>query len=378
MDGNPPAGRRVPTGRILLVAARMGAGHQGAAAELARRMSARGREPVVVDFLDAFPRPLAWLWERFYRYQLRYAPDSYEKSYQLFYRHPGLWGPFVSFERLLAGRRVMAWVRRWDPDAVVSTYSFATLVLGRLRDEGALQVPVANFLTDFGVHPRAVHPGVDLDLALHEWPGRAATALTSRPATVAGPVVAPAFSDVAGAAERRAAGRRWLRLGDDERLVVVAAGSWGVGDRMAETVAAIVASGRFRVATVCGSDLRLRRMLERRRLDIVLGWTDRMPELIAAADVVVENAGGLTSLEAFAAGVPIVTYRAIPGHGRDNVKGMVAAGVTTAPVDDAGLLVALEALASPGPARDRQVAAARALFCDDPVRHILALADAAV
>jgi UDP-N-acetylglucosamine:LPS N-acetylglucosamine transferase len=98
---------------------------------------------------------------------------------------------------------------------------------------------------------------------------------------------------------------------------------------------------------------------------------------MAAADVVVENAGGLTSLEAFAAGVPIVTYRPIPGHGRDNVKGMLAAGVTTSPADDAGLLEALDALAASGPTRDAQVAAARALFCDDPVDYILALAAAA-
>lgn len=356
----------------------MGAGHQGAAVELARRLAERGREPVVVDFLDAFARPLAEAWERFYRAQLRYAPDSYESSYQLFYRHPALWGPFVSFERALAGRRVMSWIREHDPDVIVSTYSFATLVLGRLREEGAVRVPVANFLTDFGVHPRAVHPAVDVNLALHDGPGRTAAGLTGRPSIVAGPAVAPAFTDTAGAAARRAEGRAWLGLGDEERLVVVAAGSWGVGEHMVETVAAIAGSGRFRVATVCGSDRRLRRRLEERHLDVVLGWTDRMPVLLAAADVVVENAGGLTSLEAFAAGVPIVTYRPIPGHGRDNVKGMLAAGVTTSPADDAALLDALDALANPGPARERQVAAARSLFCDDPAEHILALAGAGV
>jgi UDP-N-acetylglucosamine:LPS N-acetylglucosamine transferase len=349
----------------------MGAGHQGAAAELARRLSVRGSEPVVVDFLDAFPRPLAVAWERFYRYQLRYAPDSYEKSYQLFYRHPALWEPFVSFERALAGRRVMGWVRRYEPEVIVSTYSFATLVLGRLRAEGALRVPVANYLTDFGVHPRAVHPAVDLNLALHAWPAQAASALTNRPTTVAGPVVDPAF---AVSADRRAEGRRRLGVAADERLVIVAGGSWGVGEGMAETVAAIVASGRFRVATLCGTDERLRRRLERRGLDIVLGWTDGVPELMAAADVIVENAGGLTSLEAFAAGVPVVTFQPIPGHGRDNLKGMLAAGVTRSPADHRELLVALDALANPGPVRDRQVAAAQALFCDDPVDHVLALA----
>lgn len=359
---------------MLLVAARMGAGHQGAAVEMARRLQERGHQPVVVDFLDAFPRPLAVAWEHFYRYQLRCMPESYESSYQLFYRHPGLWEPFVSFERALAGRRVLGWVRRHDPHVVVSTYSFATLVLGRLRQEGVLRAPVANFLTDFGVHPRAVHPAVDLDLALHDVPARAAAAFTSRPATVAGPLVAPAFLDAAHAAGRRASGRAWLGVEAHERLVLVAAGSWGVGERLVETVAAIVGSGRFRVVTLCGSDRRLRHQLTEHGLDIALGWTDRMPELMAAADVAVENAGGLTSLEAFAAGVPIVTFRPIPGHGRDNMRSMAVAGVTTTPVDEAGLLVALDALSYPGPARDRQVAAGRALFCGDPVDHVLALA----
>lgn len=352
----------------------MGAGHQGAASELARRLGARGYQPVVVDFLDAFPGPLARLWEGFYRFQLRYAPNSYESSYQLFYRHPRLWEPFVSFERTLAGRRVMAWVREHRPDVVVSTYSFATLVLGRLRQEGALGVPVVNFLTDFGVHPRAVHPAADLNLALHAVPAASAAALAATPTVVAGAAVHPLFS---GAGDRRPAARKWLEVDDDTRVVVVVAGSWGVGDGLAETVAAIVRSGRFHVVTVCGSDHRLRRRLERARLGTVLGWTDRMADLLAAADVVVENAGGLTSLESFASGVPIVTFRPIPGHGRDNVRGMVEAGVTTAPHDEAGLLAALDALSRPGPERDRQVAAAGALFRADPVDSIVGVARSA-
>ena len=60
---------------------------------------------------------------------------------------------------------------------------------------------------------------------------------------------------------------------------------------------------------------------------------------LAAADVLVENAGGLTAMEAFAAEVPVVSYRPIPGHGRDNVRAMVQAGVT-AGIADAGRLYA--------------------------------------
>ncbi|HEY0399901.1 MAG TPA: glycosyltransferase, partial [Acidimicrobiia bacterium] len=128
--------------------------------------------------------------------------------------------------------------------------------------------------------------------------------------------------------------------------------------------------------TVCGHDDRLRRRLDGRGLGRVLGWTDQMPQVMAAADVVVENAGGLTSLEAFATGVPVISYRPIPGHGRDNVASMRRAGVTTVPTDDAALVAAVDRLSRPGPERSAQLRAAAAMFDADPVDAILELAAA--
>ena len=93
------------------------------------------------------------------------------------------------------------------------------------------------------------------------------------------------------------------------------AGSWGVGP-IAETFDVIARSEQFVPVVVCGRQERLRRRLSARGTGIVLGWTDQMPELMAASDVLVENAGGLTAMEALAAGLPVVTYRPIAGHGR--------------------------------------------------------------
>jgi UDP-N-acetylglucosamine:LPS N-acetylglucosamine transferase len=370
-----PAGNFRPVVKVLVISASMGAGHEGAARELARRVEARGGEAVVVDFLDAFPRPLARAWRSFYLFQLRTMPESYESTYQLFYRHPRLWGPFVRFERALSGARTLRWVQRHRPDVIVSTYSFATLVVGRLREEGRVTVPVVNFLTDFAVHPRAVHPAVDLNLAIHPVAADNARRQVAGRVLAPGPAVDPAFRPLspADAADARTATRAWLGLaGDDRPLVLIVAGSWGIGDIPA-TVAPLVADGRFAVVTVCGQDERLRRRLESEGLGRVLGWTDRMSEIMAATDVLVENAGGLTSLEANACGVPVVSYRPIPGHGRDNIGSMRRAGVTTVPADDAELVAAVDRLARQGPERSAQLAAAAAMFAGDPVDAIIEL-----
>ncbi len=56
----------------------------------------------------------------------------------------------------------------------------------------------------------------------------------------------------------------------------------------------------------------------------VYGFTDKMPELLAAADVLVHSTGGVTCLEARAAGTPVVSYGLPVGHARLNTRAMAA------------------------------------------------------
>ena len=124
-----------------------------------------------------------------------------------------------------------------------------------------------------------------------------------------------------------------LGLSPEDRAVLVVAGSWGVGDVVA-TVEAIGRSGEFHPITVCGRDDSLRAELESRGFGTVIGWTDEMPALMSAADALVENAGGLTCMEAFAVGLPVITFRPIAGHGKDNAEMMARAGVNCYARDD--------------------------------------------
>src|SRR6202042_1730120 len=52
----------------------------------------------------------------------------------------------------------------------------------------------------------------------------------------------------------------------------------------------------------------------------ILGFTDRMPDLLAAADVLVHSTGGVTCLEAMARGCPVVAYGLPVGHAKLNKR----------------------------------------------------------
>jgi processive 1,2-diacylglycerol beta-glucosyltransferase len=349
------------------VSASMGAGHDGAAKELGRRLEARGHRVQVIDFLDAVALHIGPVLRWFYQVQLRLFPWSYELSYRL---APLLRAPAVMVDTWLTRRRLRRAIKEFRPDTIVSVYPLASLVLGRMRRTKALRVPVVTYLTDFAVHSLWVHPGVDRHLAVSRLSAEAAAARGGRDARAQGPLVAGQFRDVR---VDRAAVRSALGLAPADRAVLVVAGSWGVGD-VISTVEAIGQSGEFHPISVCGRDEKLRNELESRGYGTVIGWTDEMPALMTASDALVENAGGLTCMEAFAVGLPVITYRPIAGHGKDNAEMMARSGVNRYARDETELHQVLREATRPGPARDRMIDAGLGLFRGDPSDDVAELA----
>ncbi len=354
---------------VLIISASMGAGHDGAARELRRRLERDGHEAEVVDYLKAFPLGIGHGVRLAYQWELRLAPRAYEWTYRLWVLLPALAGPLMLLLGVVTDRRVHKWVESSGADVVVSTYPLASLSLGRARRKGRLGAPVATFITDFAVHPLWAAPGVDLHLAVHPRAAASAHRQTGAPAAAPGPMVADRFR--AQLPSKREA-RAKLGIPDGARVALLVAGSWGVG-AVRRTFDDIAATGVWEPMVVCGRNGRLLRHLSSAGTGWAFGWTDDMPALMAAADVLVENAGGLTCMEAFAAGLPVVSYRPIAGHGRGNAAEMEAAGVA-AWARPGELHAALDATLGTEGARRR--AAALAMFAGDPARDVAALAAA--
>jgi processive 1,2-diacylglycerol beta-glucosyltransferase len=361
--------------RVLIISASMGAGHDGAAKELAARLRADGHEPWVRDFLDAGPLRLGKLLRLAYEFEIRKVPSAYDATYRIWYRVPWLCPVVTWLVTALTRRRVLRWVKRGDAQVVVSTYPLATLSLGRLRSIGQLRIPALNFITDFGVHPLWVHRGIDLNLAVHQGPADMARRQSGRPSFACGPMVSELYDPVRAASpEARAASRRQLGLGAADRGVLIVAGSWGVGS-VETTFRAVASSGRYVPIVVCGRDEVLRSRLEllstREGLRAeIIGWTDKMPELMAGSDALVENAGGLTSLEALRIGLPVVSYDPIAGHGKENTAAMAAAGISQLAGTPAQLIDVLDLVTANGEARATQVEAGRAMFVADGAKFV--------
>ncbi|MBM9508251.1 MGDG synthase family glycosyltransferase [Actinacidiphila acididurans] len=360
-----PAGTR----RIAIISASVGAGHDGAAGELARGLEAQGFRVDRLDFLDLLPAGAGRLLCSAYRGMLTLAPSGYQRIYATTEESRSL-GPGARTVFRTAEHRTM---RALLPGtcAVVSTYPGASQVLGHLRQRGRLTVPALTYLTDFSVHGLWVAPGVDAHLAAHAVPAGQARAQGAAAVMTTGPVVGSRFVPAAPAERRDARAR--FGLPEDARLALLVAGSWGVG-QVREAAAEIRDSGVAAPVVVCGRNQALADRLRQDGIGHVYGWVDDMPGLMHATDVLVQNAGGLTSLEAFAGGLPVASYRCIPGHGRTNAAALDEAGLAVWIREPERLGPVLSELID-GPSGRRQRARGLALYGGaGPVAAIAALA----
>ncbi|MGC8481584.1 MAG: UDP-N-acetylglucosamine--LPS N-acetylglucosamine transferase, partial [Acidimicrobiales bacterium] len=115
-----------------MVSARMGAGHDGAAQEICTRLEQRGYVTKIVDFLDASPRAGRFL-HRTYHFQMEKSPWSYGAMYWAWSRFKVLAKLTTFALGALFEQGLRSWAEDFDADAVITTYPFASVVLGRAR-----------------------------------------------------------------------------------------------------------------------------------------------------------------------------------------------------------------------------------------------------
>jgi UDP-N-acetylglucosamine:LPS N-acetylglucosamine transferase len=278
-----------------------------------------------LDTLDVMGSWVGPAFRKIYVTNVQSTPWLYEFFYAAVWRLQWFARASKRFVGSWCGRRLAPKLRELAPDLVVCTYPLGSAGLDWLRLHRGLDCPVGAWISDFAPHPFWVYSALDEHFVMHEvaldTAHRAESNATVRVGAV--PVVS------AFAPGDRGAAREALDLPDDAFVALLTCGAFGFG-HIASAVTALLDAGESVIPVVaCGRNTELRRAVASIADPRVraLGWTDRMPELTVAADVVVTNAGGASSLEALACGRAVLMYKPIAAHGRANAELMASAGL---------------------------------------------------
>jgi UDP-N-acetylglucosamine:LPS N-acetylglucosamine transferase len=295
---------------------------------------------------------------------LRHPPWLYQGIFAAFFgsEHPA--APGVYPLDVLAGHRLRPLLD--GVEGVVSTFHLAGQIAGRLRCRGLLRAPSVVVITEPALHRQWIHPGTDLYLCPYPWLATAIRDRTSAEALTPGPVVDPRFHLPADTGEARAA----LGLRDGEYAVLVSAGGWGTG-AAARTAALLSQIQNVRPMVLCGRNRSLRADIAAIPGCTALGWRDDLPRLFAGARVLVDQSGGGTCAEAFAAGLAVILHQPLPGHGRLGARTLAAHGMVTLAPTPADLLEQVRRAVTLGPSRQPRQPRPADIFTADPVSTLL-------
>ncbi|MGH2834698.1 MAG: MGDG synthase family glycosyltransferase [Solirubrobacteraceae bacterium] len=322
--------RRPGPKRVLILSADVGEGHAAAARALAKQIdsSSEPAEVTVIDGLAAMGPLLQPVVEDGYRVQLRFFPWTYTVVYWMLERVAPIRVLARKLLCLFGSRPLARRISEHDPDVVVSTYPAVTVVLARLRRTQVVHCPTVATITDLTGLFFWAQPGIDTHLVMY---GESLSSVERIAGQGSARLVRPLISSEFLDERSQSASRQVLDLPEDGRLVVVSGGGWGVGD--IEGAVREIASIPDVSAIVClaGRNEQLHARLSEDFADEprvrVYGFTDRMPEILAAADALVHSTGGVTCLEAKATGTPVVSYGLPVGHARLNTRAMADLGL---------------------------------------------------
>ncbi len=299
--------------KIFILTAGFGEGHNAAARGLAESLKycEPSCEPKIIDlFKECYPR-LFRISSRAYLLAINEAPKAWASIYRLFDRQH-VKSRLPRFRKLSLK---LSEILDQSPHAVVATFPAYPPLLERLDRKHT--VPIHTVVTD----------SITIN---HIWHiSKSDTFITPNKETaevlLSRGVPAAKIHNLGFPVSRRFAMIQSAQLPDPEQEMRVLYAINSGRHRARNIVRKILALPNLHLTVLAGRDERLRLRLlaatdpENHRCKI-LGWTDEIPRLMAEHHVLISKAGGATTQEAIASGLPIIIHQIVPGQEAGNAE----------------------------------------------------------
>jgi processive 1,2-diacylglycerol beta-glucosyltransferase len=315
--------------RVLLLSEGFGSGHTRAAHALS--VSLRQMSPTLqtrVIELGAFLHPtIAPLIFTAYRKTISSQPKLYGKLYRNQYNKSLNRFAQLALHRLFYAQTAEI-IRQLQPDAIVCTHPFPSIIVSRLKRAG-LHVPLYTLITDYDAHGTWISPEVDeyFVSSIEVKRKLIRQGVDAGRIQVTGIPVHPNF----WRSHDREDIRKALKL-QPIPTVMIMGGGWGMMNT--EEMYQYIASWRDRLQFLfcLGSNHKMLEKMAGNKLfqhpNIrLIGYTDEIDKLMDASDLLITKPGGMTCTEAMAKGMPMLFYDAIPGQEEENCQFFIQHGL---------------------------------------------------
>jgi processive 1,2-diacylglycerol beta-glucosyltransferase len=308
--------------RVLVISTSAGTGHVKAAEALVKAFAEDGRVGAVEhqDALHFTNKLFRDFYSKLYIQLVRSAPQMLGWLYR---SSDEPWKGDEVRLRLdrLNTQPLVKFIRKFKPDITVCTHFMPAGIISHLIAKGLLDAHLSIVVTDLDMHAmwlsRIFHRyfvAIDETRAHLE-----ALGLPRERITVSGIPIDPIFAEPID----RAATRLSYGLDPEKTTLLLSAGALGVSPTEIAVTRLTQLRHDAQTVVICGKDEELQQRVkaavgENNPRFKILGYTDRMYELMKMSDLFVGKPGGLTTSEALACGLPMAIISPIPGQEERN------------------------------------------------------------
>lgn len=312
--------------KILILSAKVGQGHMTAARSIAHAIHERygyDYDVEIVDFMELLSSIINVVTKTYYENSVKFAPSMYkflfessDKNKQVVKILNQLNYPFVL-------SKVKKFFEEKKPDLLISTFPIWNYLAAEIWKKYNKDAKFISVVTDsITIHSSWVLADTDYHIVANKDTKEAIEKLGvkgEKIKTLGFPVPLNFTEDNSNKEILKT-----LELDPQKQTILFLPTSQGPRKNQRITKEILGYSKNQNVIIITGRDSKNKPRLEKLTEDYenvrVIGWTDKMPAFIKAADIVVTKAGGATIQECIAAEKPMVITSVIPGQEQGNAQ----------------------------------------------------------
>ena len=322
--------------KVLIFYAAYGGGHLSAAKSIQKYITENFTdvESEMVDCMKYINKPLEKVTTGAYREMAKKVPKLWGKVY--FDSEKGLLSEISKDSNKLMAKKLSKLINEINPDLIISTHPFSSQMASYLKGKGKIDCEIATILTDFAIHKQWL-VGSEytnnffvsndtmkndmIDLGINE-----------NKIHVTGIPMSDRFFETFD----KEAIYKMFNLNPDKKVILFfGGGEFGLGkERTVQVLDSFVKKlTNFQLVAVAGKNEKMKEAFEELAKNNqaedrvrVLGFTDKVPELMHISCLVVSKPGGLTTTETLASSLPMIIINPIPGQEEENAEFLESKG----------------------------------------------------
>lgn len=357
--------------KVLIMSASTGGGHNRAARAIKEELESRtidnmSIECEIVDSLKLVNNTMDKVISGGYEKSALYTPKAYGSVYRFSETSLASKNEFKGNPlTYLMARKFKHLLNDSSPDLIIGTHPFPMIALSTLKKNNNIHSlsrsesfykstkvdipPMISVLTDYTTHSTWIQNEIDYYIVGHEYVKELLVyeGVDSEKVKAFGIPVEKSFLSH----RDRETVLTELGLSPEKLTVLLMGGSFGAGN-IKETLEELLTVDRdFQILVVTGRNEHLKDRLSK-MLDstihnkniCLLGYTNKMNDILASIDVLISKPGGLTTTEALLNDVPMIVPYFIPGQEEENLDFLTNCGAALRTTKKYSLPVLLKVL----------------------------------